>query len=126
CFVVPTILDKLSGEAVGQFLSHMRALRDELKLDLKLTGIVGTMSLQDKLSGSERRIWDNLESAGHVWRSGEDFRIPSTIRRAAAISKAAGEDLAYLSKGEDGATAREILQPVFQEIAKRIGLVSAS
>jgi cellulose biosynthesis protein BcsQ len=123
-FVVPTILDKLSGEAVGQFLSHMRALRDELELDLNLAGIVGTMSLQQELSASERRIWDNLESAGHVWREGEDLRIPSTIRRAAAISKAAGEELAYLTNGADGNTARAILQPVFQRIAERIGLVS--
>jgi cellulose biosynthesis protein BcsQ len=123
-FVVPTILDKLSSEAVSQFLSHMRAVRDELKLDLELAGIVGTMSLRDELRPSEKRIWDNLESAGHVWRNGIDFRITPTIRRAAAISKAAGEELAYLSSGDDGSTARALLKPVFEEIAKRIKLAS--
>jgi chromosome partitioning protein len=122
--VVPTILDKLSSEAVGQFLSHMRAVQEELELDLDLAGIIGTMALGEKLRSSEQRIWDGLKSAGHVWRNGRDYRIEATVRRAAAISKAAGEDLAYLSGGADGTTAREILQPVFEELTRRIGLVS--
>jgi hypothetical protein len=95
------------------------------ELDLELAGIIGTMSLGEKLKPAEQRIWDGLESAGHVWRNGRDFRIEATIRRAAAISKAAGEDLAYLSSGADGVIAREVLQPVFQELAKRSGLVSS-
>jgi chromosome partitioning protein len=123
-FFVPTILDKLSSEAVGQFLSHMRAVRDELELDLELAGIIGTMSLRDELRPSEQRIWDNLESAGHVWRNGFDFRITPTIKRAPAISRAAGEELAYLSRGDDGSTARALLKPVFEELTRRIKLVS--
>ena len=123
-FVVPTILDKLSSEAVGQFLTNMRAIREDLELDLELAGIIGTMSLAKELRPSEQRIWDGLESAGHAWRNGTDYRIHHTIRRAAAISKAAGEDLAYLTVGEDRAIARGLLKPVFDEIAKRIGLIS--
>jgi cellulose biosynthesis protein BcsQ len=122
--VVPTILDKLSSEAVGQFLANMSAIRDDLRLDLQLAGIIGTMSLGAELRPSEQRIWDDLESAGHAWRNGTDFRISPTIRRAAAISKAAGEELAYLSGGQDGQIARELFQPVFHELAKRIGVAS--
>lgn len=122
--VVPTILDKLSSEAVGQFLSNMRGIQDDLDLDLQLAGIIGTMSLRNELTSAEQRIWDGLESAGHAWRNGADFRIPHTIRRAPAVSRAAGEDLAYLAGGQDGATARELFQPVFEELAKRIGIVS--
>jgi hypothetical protein len=89
-----------------------------------LAGIIGTMSQGADLKASEQRIWDMLESAGHSWRNGEDFRVSPTIRRAAAISKAAGEDLAYLSGGSDGATARELFQPVFKKLADRIGILS--
>jgi cellulose biosynthesis protein BcsQ len=121
--VVPTILDKLSSEAVSQFLSSMRVIQDDLKLDLQLAGIIGTMSLKTELTPAEQRIWDGLEAAGHAWRSGTDFRIFPTIRRAPAVSKAAGEDLAYISKGEDGKIAHELFQPVFHELAKRIGIV---
>jgi cellulose biosynthesis protein BcsQ len=123
--VVPTILDKLSGEAVGQFLTNMWELRKDLRLGLRLAGIIGTMSLREELRESEKRIWDGLKSAGQAWRNGEDLRIFPTIRRAAAIAKAAGEDLAYLSGGQDGAIARELFRPVFKELAKRIGIVSA-
>jgi cellulose biosynthesis protein BcsQ len=122
--VVPTILDKLSSEAVDQFLTNMEAIRDDLHLDLQLAGIIGTMSMGAELRPSELRIWDGLESAGHTWDKGKDFRIAATIRRAAAISKAAGEDIAYLADGADGATARQLFQPVFEELSKRIGLVS--
>jgi cellulose biosynthesis protein BcsQ len=122
--VVPTILDKLSSEAVDQFLTNMGAIREDLRLDLQLAGIIGTMSLRKELNQSEQRIWDGLSSVGRTWRNGEDVRIFPTIMRAAAISRAAGEDLAYLASGSDGANARELLQPVFRELAKRIGLVS--
>jgi cellulose biosynthesis protein BcsQ/uncharacterized coiled-coil protein SlyX len=121
--VVPTILDKLSSEAVDQFLTNMEAIRDDLHLDLESGGIIGTMSLRNELSKSEQRIWENLGSVGRTWRNGEDLRIFPTIMRSAAISKAAGEELAYLQGGADGANARELLQPVFKELAKRIGLV---
>lgn len=122
--VVPTILDKLSAEAVDQFLTNMEAIRDDLHLDLQLTGIIGTMSLRNDLNKSEERIWESLSSVGRTWRNGEDLRIFPTIMRSAAISKAAGEELAYLQGGTDGANARGLLQPVFKELAKRIGLVS--
>src|SRR5262249_36546614 len=100
--VVPTVLDKLSSEAVDQFLTNMQAIREELRLDLQLAGIIGTMSLRKELRPSEERIWDGLKSVGRSWRNGEDLRISPTIMRAAAISKAAGEDLAYLTNGPDG------------------------
>jgi chromosome partitioning protein len=122
--VVPTILDKMSSEAVGQFLANMRALHKELHLRLELKGIIGTMSLRAELRPSEQRIWDGLQSAGGAWRKGEDFRIFPTIRRATAISNAAGEDIAYLGKVQDWATARELFQPVFGVLAKRIGILS--
>ena len=53
--VVPTILDKLSGEAVDQFLTHMQGIRKDLHLNLQLAGIIGTMSLREELRPSERR-----------------------------------------------------------------------
>jgi cellulose biosynthesis protein BcsQ len=122
--IVPTILDKLSSEAVDQFLRNMRELQKDLHLHLQLAGIIGTMSLRTELRPSEQRIWDDLKSAGSTWGRSEDFRVFPTIRRATAISNAAGEDFAYLGEGLDGATARDLFQPVFEELAKRIGILS--
>jgi chromosome partitioning protein len=54
-FVVPTILDSLSVEAVSQFLTNMKAIKGDLSLDLDLAGIVGMMTRQAKPSGREPR-----------------------------------------------------------------------
>jgi cellulose biosynthesis protein BcsQ len=43
-FLVPSILDKLSAEAVAQFLANMKAIKKDLSLDLDLAGIIGCMT----------------------------------------------------------------------------------
>ena len=54
-FVVPTILDALSVEAVGQFLANVKAIKSDLGLDIDLAGIVGMMTRQAEPSDRERR-----------------------------------------------------------------------
>ena len=52
--IVPTVLDKLSAEAVGTFLSQMKTIVADMRLPLQLAGIVGNMSRLETLSPNER------------------------------------------------------------------------
>ena len=122
-FVVPTAVDKLSAEAVGTFISNMKSIKTDLKLDLDLAAIVGTLSRGLALSESERVALDLAREGGMVWRNGTDFVLPNTIPRKVDIGNAAGEDIAYLLPGQVGQTVRGIFDPVFSGICEKIDLV---
>jgi cellulose biosynthesis protein BcsQ len=123
-FIVPTGFDRLSGEALSQFLSQMKLLKTDLGLSLDLSGIVGMMSRATALSTSENGIWEDTEVAGHSWRSDVDFRFDQTIPRKADISKAVGEDFAILQPGKEGDGVRAVFHPLLEQICARIKLDS--
>ena len=122
-FVVPTVLDKLSAEAVATFLTQMKNIAVDLDLSLKLAGIVGTLSRAENLSASEQRAFDLAREAGHAWEDGKDFMFSSVIPRRAAIGRSAGEDIAYMAGDNPSrTTARVAFDPLCAEILTRIGL----
>jgi cellulose biosynthesis protein BcsQ len=122
-FIVPTVLDKLSAEAVATFLGQMKQIAADLELSLKLAGIVGTLSRTEKLSPSELKSYDLAREAGHVWDEKIDYMFSRVVPRRAAIGRSAGEDIAYMAEDNiDRATARETFDPLFAEILMRIGL----
>jgi chromosome partitioning protein len=122
-FFVPTDLGKLSVEAIPQFLSNVKAIRSDLKLGIELAGIIGTLTRQDALSKAEQRYLEMAAEAGRLWEKTTDFVLPRTIPRRAAVSDAAGEEIAYLL---NDATKRDgihkVLNPLFEEMCRRIGL----
>jgi cellulose biosynthesis protein BcsQ len=121
--IVPTVLDKLSVEAVATFLSQMKNICSDLGLPMKLGGIVGTLCRQEQLSPNEQVAFDLARIAGHAWDEREDFMFKTVIPRRAAIGRAAGEDIAYVAgDNTDRATARAAFDPLCAEILKRIGL----
>ena len=121
-FVVPTILDKLSSEAVNRFVGQLRSLKKEYELDLEFAGVVGTMTRGANLSTTESEIWGLIEEGAEVWRPGNDFRL-GTVQRRALIANAVGDDIAYLLPGPDGEIARQIFDPVFEAICLQTGLI---
>jgi chromosome partitioning protein len=123
-FLVPTVLDKLSVEAVPQFITNMKAIKQDLDLDIELKGIIGTLTRQDALTGSEEAHLETAREAGYLWRESTDFILPRTVPRRQAIASAAGEDIAYLLGGVDGTNVRAILDPLFEDICRRIGLLT--
>ena len=71
-FVVPTILDTLSVEAVGQFLTNMKAIKADLRLDLDLAGIVGMLTRQAKPSGpASAAVGGKRYATTRSWRTPE-------------------------------------------------------
>jgi cellulose biosynthesis protein BcsQ len=116
-FVVPTILDSLSVEAVGQFLTNVKAIKNDLQLDLDLAGIVGMMTRQATPSDRENRGLELARESGTIWKESTDYVFKTTLPRRVAIADAAGEDVAYLS--ERGAL-QEIFNPLFEEICTAV------
>jgi len=118
--IVPTVLDKLSAEAVGQFISNMKAIREDLNLDLKLGGIVGCMSRQANLSEREEQARNLAREGGYLWREGKDYVFRTTIPRRVDIGNAAGEDIAYCVQNGANYPNRALFDPLFQEICAEI------
>lgn len=121
--LVPTVLDKMSAEAVATFLSQMKSIKEGMSLTLELAGIVGTLSRSDCLSDSEKKAYVSARTAGHVWDETKDYMLSSVVPRKAAIGRAAGEDIAYVAgDNADRNTARAVFDPLCAEILTRIGL----
>jgi chromosome partitioning protein len=123
-FLVPTVLDKLSVEAVPQFITNVKAIKNDMDLDIDLAGIVGTLTRQDALTSREEAHVESAREGGYLWRENTDYVFPRTVPRRQAIASAAGEDIAYLLTGADGTNVRAILDPLFEDICKRIGLLT--
>jgi chromosome partitioning protein len=96
--LIPSILDRLSTQAVTNLLAQMRALRPDLFPNLELLGVVPTMVSNAKaLTSRESRVLNSLrESGAKAW--GSDFFVfeNQAIPRRAAIANAAGVDVAFL------------------------------
>ncbi len=54
-YVIPTILDRVSTEAIRPFLGQVNQLKNDLELDLRLAGIVATMTRIEDLSEAEAK-----------------------------------------------------------------------
>jgi chromosome partitioning protein len=122
-FIVPTVLDRLSVEAVPQFITNVKAIKEDLRIDICLAAIVGTMTRQDALTASEEAYLERAREGGYLWKDGKDYVCERTIPRRQAIANAAGDDIAYLLPPPDKANVRAIFDPLFKDICTRIGLL---
>jgi len=119
-FVVPTALDRLSAEAVPQFISNLKNIKSDLQLDIDLGGIAGMMSRVITLSANETQSLDRAREGGHLWRESEDYVLRQTIPRRAAIAEAAGASIAYFENDGGGNALSTLFDPLFAELAKRM------
>lgn len=134
--VIPTVLDRVSTEAISQFLSMMKGIKKDLSLDLEVLGIVANMTRQtieierDEQGGLEilnathkeavelRRVFEAVEAA---WPGAPI--LTRSVQRRAQVSGVAGEDIAYVQDApEDRKIVQQIIDPVAEEICSRIGL----
>lgn len=119
-FFVPTILDSLSAEAVAQFLTSVKQVKNDLKLSIDLKGIIGCMTRQAEPSGNEVRALGLCRKAGHVWDPEIDFVLKSTLPRKVDIGSAAGVDVAYFGKDGQGVPLTKWFDPLFEEMCEKI------
>lgn len=121
-FVVPTALDRLSAEAVPQFVSNLKKIKSDLKLDIELAGIAGMMSRVINLNASELQSLERAREGGHLWKESEDYILKQTIPRRTAIADAAGVNVAYFDDDGAGNPLKALFDPLFAELCKRMGI----
>lgn len=121
-FVVPTILDKLSIEAVGQFLSQMKAVKSDLGLGLEFAGVVASMTQMQNLTRRDHEMLDLVARSTNVWNADSNAILTRNLPKKAAIAAAAGEAVAYETRGADGNSIRQLFDPLYAELLTRIGL----
>ena len=93
--VVPTVLDQLAAERVGYFLRHASMFRDLFNPNLKLAGVLGTMTYRQQLTGNEIDTLANLRETLGNWGSGGHI-FQQNIPRKQSLANSAGNDVAYL------------------------------
>ncbi len=118
-FVVPSVLDRISSEAVKPFLTQVQAMKKDLSLDLELAGIVATMTRQLPLSAAETGIRDLINStAREVLGLDHDPMIQQNIPRRAQITNQ--NDLGYFLSDSEGPLRTRFYDAVFDELWTRI------
>jgi cellulose biosynthesis protein BcsQ len=123
-FFVPTPLDRLSVQVVTEYLSTVKALKDDLSLELNFGGLIGNLTNRTELTSIENSMLENLAHQGaSVWPSNKDVMLRPTIPRRVAISNAVGAEIPYLlSNSTARLGVREVLDPLFAEMTSRIKL----
>ncbi len=122
-FVVPSTLDALGARAVPQFIGNMKAIKSELDLDLELAGVVGMMSRAKILAPRESKALTAIRDGAMLWKPEIDFVLENTLPRKVGIGDAAGDDIAYLGT-TNGEPLKDVFDPIFADVAKRIMLTN--
>lgn len=120
-FIVPTILDGLSIENIGSFLAQTdKWFRKDLNPRLRLAGVVGTMTAQRELSGSEPQALKTLrERAVKNWDS-DAYVFETTIPDTSRFREDAGRTIAYLDKRKSNEVTLEVVTGFGDEVSRRI------
>jgi chromosome partitioning protein len=118
--LIPTVIDRMSAEAVGNFLAALRGLRRDLNPLVKIAGVVLTLAPDLKLGGPQQDSLPMLMEALRVWEEG-GVVFNAHIPRRQSIAAAAGVEIAYTLPGEDGADVRALFDPLGDEVAAAMG-----
>lgn len=119
-FFVPTVLDKISAEAVAQFIVNMKAIQKDLDLDIDLAGIIGCMTRNAEPSTRELQALQLAREGGYLWKEGRDYVLKATLPRRVGIGGAAGEDVAYCVKEGARFVNRDVFDPLFAEMCAEL------
>lgn len=117
-YVVPAMLDRVSSEAVGPFLTQVEGLKRDLELDLRIGAIVPTMTREAALTTKEHEFLRQIkETAQEILGAADDILTEGSIPRRASITNE--PDLGYfLSDGVGG--LNRFYDSVFDQIWQRM------
>lgn len=120
-FVIPILLDRVSSEALRPFLKTVKLMSKDLDLQIKLAGIVASMTRQSTLVKNEPGIWEQIrQTATEELDLARDPRISQHIPRKAVISNDDTPDLAYFLTPANERPLKEVYDLVFDELWGRI------
>jgi chromosome partitioning protein len=123
--LIPTALTPISARAVRPFLKMARGIRVELNQELKLAGVVGTLTSPDgSLNVREQQlIKATVEDALQEWNGTEGgYIFRRTIPRRTSMSTASTGTLGYFADDDAKVSIRDILDEFGAEFAERIRL----
>jgi chromosome partitioning protein len=114
---VPSVVDRLSAAAVGTFAIQFRKVRDAANPALDFSGIIGTMTAQQKLSERAAAPMDRANQAVQraLGSSRNYFMRGATMARTTRVSYSTDEGIAYLRNSG----VREMFAVIGREIARR-------
>lgn len=118
-FIVPTILDRVSSEAVVPFLRQVDTLRKDLSLDLRLAGLVGTMTRASNLSDTEEKYLERTVDAVREIEGVDSANfVIHTLPRKAQITNS--DDIGYFLSDNNGTLASQFYNPLFDKLWTQI------
>lgn len=130
--LVPTVLDQLSGEAVGSFVEQA-IIHRSLWPHLKMIGVVGSMTEQDQdldLKDYEQRGIVAIERALEQVEDRFGLRGPATkmlprisyVPELTELGRAAGSRIGYLNEANNVATkkVRRVFDNLGQAVVERL------
>jgi chromosome partitioning protein len=119
CYVVPTILDRISTEAVRPFLEQVGSMKRDLALDLRLAGIVGTMTRQIGLTAMDNQFRGQIErTAQDILGASIEYVVQQNIPRKATVTSS--DDIGYFLSDSEGTLRDRFYDAVFDDLWKRI------
>jgi cellulose biosynthesis protein BcsQ len=93
--LIPTVLDGLSADAVGNFLRRAEKFR-ELNPALDFAGVIGTITEHSGLTDAEELGLQQARQALSCWHA-RSHMFDQRVRHFRALSRAAGKDIGYLN-----------------------------
>lgn len=114
--LVPTVLDMLSVDAVGKFITRADIFR-ALNPALEFAGVIGSLTKATKLSTTEQLSLDEARQMLVNWH-GKSHVFTTNIRHFASLSAAAGLDVGYLSDK----AVRQVFDKLGAEIAEQLAV----
>lgn len=122
---VPSVVDRLSAAAVGTFADQFKKVRDSANPIIEFSGIIGTMTAQQKLAP---RAAVPMEKANEAVRralgSGRDyFMRDATMARTVKVAYSTDEGIAYLQSDQ---SVRDMFTVIGRAVAERAPKRSAS
>lgn len=121
---VPTVVDRVSAIAVGTFASQFKKLRDSANTAIELSGIIGTMTPQQRLSKAATPAVDAANNAvKRVLNSSKDyFMRDATMVRTVNVSYSTEHGIPYL---QADAKTRQMFEVIGKAVAERAPIRSA-
>ena len=113
--LIPTILDALSVDAVGQFLQRANGFRP-LNKSLEFAGVVASNTYQQVLNDDERASAESAKLALAGWH-GRSHMFTRNIPHLAALSRSAGRGIGYV---DDRNKARKFFNELGGEISEQL------
>jgi chromosome partitioning protein len=118
-YVVPVILDRTSSDAVTPFLNQVAALKVDLEIELRLAGIVGTLTRASDLTEREEKFREQIERAAQeVFGGGQNYFVAQHLPIKSQVQN--DDDLGYFLKDGQGSLKDRFYDPIFDELWGRI------